>query len=188
MAVQVEVRVVRLPLGFEQLRRVLQKGHAELMRAGGHRNARLQLPVHGFIILVSRRRHREQLHALPIQQQLQLVRLVQALDFFVPVPRQTDLDVVLAVSREVVRKHGAAARPHGKALHLLLLGEVRPNPDRVSARCAVRCADGQPADLLGCCDISIQQRRREISIRSIVKAVTHIVLGQQRCGIDIQFQ
>ena len=40
-----------------------------------------------------RRFHREQLHALPIQQQLEIVRLAQPLDVLVAVSRQPNLDL-----------------------------------------------------------------------------------------------
>ena len=135
-----------------------------------------------------RRRHREQFQALPVRQQLQLVRLVEALDFFVPVPRQSDLDVVLAVAREGISKQGAATRPQRKSLHMLLLREVRPNSDGITARRAVGRADRQPADLLRGGDVPLQERRGEISDRHVVKAVTQVVLGQQRRGIDFQCQ
>ena len=188
MPVHVKVRIVRLTSGFEQVRGMLQKRHAQLMRAGSNREAHFQLLIHRVIILVSRRCHREQFHALPIQQHLQLVWPMQALDLFIAVPRQPDLYLILAVPGKSIRKQCATARANGEPFDVLLLREVRPNPDRVAARRAMGCAHGQPADLLPGRDVPIQERRRESSDGHVVKAATHIVLRQQRCGIDLQGQ
>src|SRR5207247_2282643 len=104
MPVGIKVRLVGLTLGFEQRRGVLQKCHAERVRTGFYRNAGLQVLVYVVvrwlilfrISLVSRGRlHRERLHPLPIQQQLQLVDFAQALDVLVAVARQPNLDLVL---------------------------------------------------------------------------------------------
>ena len=51
-----------------------------------------------------------------------------------------------------------------------------------------RRADRQPADLLRGGDVAIQKRRRKIADRHIVKAMTRIVLRQQRRRIDVQRQ
>ena len=124
MPVGIEVRLVGLARGLEQHRRLLQKRHAERVRTGAHRNADLEvlvdlvvrrLVVLGESGLALRRLHREHLHALPIQQQLEIVRLAQALDVLVAVARQPNLDLVLAVQRKRVGDHGAAARADRKA-------------------------------------------------------------------------
>ena len=61
------------------------------------------------------------------------MRLAQALDVLVAVPRQAKLDLVLAVLREGVRDQRPAARADRQPLDVLLLGEVRPDADRVAA-------------------------------------------------------
>ncbi len=76
--------------------------------------------------LALRRLHREQLHPLAIEQQLELVRLAQAFDVLVAVARQANLDLVLAVQREGVVDQRAAARAERQAVEVLLLREVRP--------------------------------------------------------------
>ena len=45
MPVQVEVSLVRLALGFQQRGWLLQEGHAQLVRAGGHRESLLEMLV-----------------------------------------------------------------------------------------------------------------------------------------------
>src|SRR5436309_4422259 len=45
-------------------------------------------------------------------------------------------------------------------------------------------SDREPADFLRRCDVAVQQRRREISDRHIVEALTGVVFRQQLFGID----
>src|SRR5207247_6214873 len=98
------------------------------------------------------------------------------------------LNFVFTIAGEGIGKHRATARAHGKPLDVLLLRKVRPNTKSVAAWRTVWCADRQAADLLRGRDVAIQKRRRKISDRHIVEAMTHIVLRQQRCGIDVQCQ
>ena len=133
-----------------------------------------------------RRFHREQLHALPVQQQLEIVGFAQALDELVAVSRQSNLDLVLAVQRKRIADHRAAACADRKAVEVLLLGEVRVNPDGVAAWRTAGTSDRHPADLLRRGDIAIQQRRRQIADRHIVEAITGLVGGQQRGDIDVE--
>ena len=77
--------------------------------------------------------HREELQPLLVQQELELVRLVQPLDMLVAVARQTNLNVVLAVSRERVVNQRAAARAEGQAFEVLLLREIGRDSDGVAA-------------------------------------------------------
>ena len=180
MPVQIEMRLVRLAFGFEQRRRVLEKRHADLMRAGSHRETSLQIRVNDVIVLVPLgRRHREQLHALAIQQQLQFVRLMQALDFLVPIPRQSDLDFVLAVLRKGIGNQCAAAGADRKPFHALLLSEVRPNAKGVAAWRTAGRSNCEPADFLRRGNIAVEECRREIADRHIVKATTGVVFRQQ---------
>ena len=81
-----------------------------------------------------------ELHALAVEQHLQLVRLAQALDVLVAVARQPDLDVVLAVLRERVADQRAAARAERQPVDVLLLREVRPDAERVAAGRPARAA------------------------------------------------
>ena len=177
MPVHVVVGLVRLALGLQQRGRVLQERHAELVRAGRHPDAGLQVRVGGLMVpLRPGRRHGERRHPLAVEQHLQLVRLAQALDVLVAVPRQAELDLVLAVLRERVRDQGPAARADRQPLDVLLLGEVRPDADRVAAGRPARAADGQPADLLRRGDVAVQERRREVAHRHVVEPVARLVV------------
>ena len=131
--VHVVVGLVRLALGLQQRGGILQERHAELVRAGRRPDAGLQVRVGGLMVrLRSGGVTRERRHSLAIQQHLQLMRLAQALDVLVAVPRQADLDLVLAVLREGVRDQGPAARADRQPFDVLLLGEVRPDAARSS--------------------------------------------------------
>src|SRR5687768_16519149 len=97
MTVQVEAGLVRLPFGDRQRGRLLQERHAQLVRAGRHRDPRLEMLVDLRMRLSAlRRENGEQSYPLAIQQQLQLVRLVQTFDLFVAISTQPDSDLVLA--------------------------------------------------------------------------------------------
>src|SRR5882762_4712009 len=112
---------------------------------------------------------------------------MEAFHFFIPVPREPDLNVVICVLRERIRDQCAPSRADRQALNVLLLGEIWSDADRVTARTAWR-ANGQSADLLRRRDITVEQCRREISYGYVVKPMTDVILGQQRAGIDIQRQ
>src|ERR1043166_9121298 len=71
---------------------------------------------------------------------------------------------------------------------MLLLRDVRSNPDRVAAWRATGRSDRQPADLLRGGDVAVQQGGREISDRYVVKTVAGLILWQQRPAIDLQSQ
>ena len=157
MPVRIEVCLVGLTCGFEQHRRVFQKGHAERVRTRLHRNADLEVLVDhvvgGLIILRKsclplRRFHREHLQSLPVQQQLQLVRLGQTLDVLVAISRQPNLDLVLAVQWKCIRNDCAAASADRKAVQVLFLRQIRGNPDGFAARRTAGTSDGHVADLL----------------------------------------
>ena len=87
-------------------------------------------------------------NALPVQQQLEIVGFAQALDVLVAVSREPNLDLVLAVERKRIGDNRAAACADRKAVEVLLLGEVRWNPNGIAAWRTAGTSDGQPADLL----------------------------------------
>ena len=119
MPVVVEVRLVGLTRGLEQQRRLLQKCHAERVRARLHRHADLEVLIDRRMLrLALRRLHGEHLHPRLVQQQLEVVRLGQALDVLVAVAHQPNLDLVLAVHRETCsrrprRRASRSAAPRG---------------------------------------------------------------------------
>ena len=144
---RIEVRLVRLARGFEQQRRLL-RGTSRRRACGPARHRR---PAPSGADRAScawspasplRRFHREHLHALAVEQQLDLVRLAQPFDVLVAVARQADLDLVLAVLRERVVDDRAAARADGQAVDVLLLREVRRAPGR--SRRPASGSDGRP--------------------------------------------
>ena len=97
-------------------------------------------------------------------------------------------DLVLAIQRKRVVDDRAAARADRKPVEVLLLRQVRGNPDGLAARRPARTPDGQAADLLGGRDVAIEQRRREIADRHVVEAVARFVRRQQRRDVDVERQ
>ena len=70
------------------------------------------------------RLHRELLRDLPVDQDHELVRLVQALDQLVAVAHEADADVVVAVLGEGVREPEAAPGAVGEPVDAFFLGHV----------------------------------------------------------------
>ena len=176
MPVHVEVRLVRLTLGFRQRRCLPRERDAKLVRSGLHRNPDLQILVDRFIrvvgaALVPVRFDGEQLQAIAIQRDLQLVRFAEPFDVFVAVSRQANLDLVRAVERERVADERAAARAERQAVDVVLLGQVRRQHDDVAGRRWRGAADRQPADFLRRRQVSLQQRRRQFADAHVVEAM-----------------
>ena len=134
------------------------------------------------------RLQREHLHLHAVQNQLDLMRLIEPFDHFIPIPRQPELDVVLPVPRKVVGKHRAAARAERQPVHVLLLRPIRRHHHGRRPRKAHRTPHGQPADLLRRRDVALQQGRRQARQAHVVEAVVRIVFRQQRRHIDVQPQ
>ncbi|MEX2015059.1 MAG: dNTP triphosphohydrolase, partial [Candidatus Hydrogenedentales bacterium] len=102
MPVVVKVRLVGLALGFKQCRGFLQKRRGNFVGPGFEGQADFEVLVGRWRTLAPRRSHGKQLHAPPVQQQLQLMRLPQAFDVFIAVSRQPNRELVFAVEREGV--------------------------------------------------------------------------------------
>lgn len=90
------------------------------------------------IAMPDRGRHSEARDRSAIEEHLELVGFMQSLDLLVPVPGQPDLDLVLALAREGVGKKDATARAGRKTLDVLLLGQVRADPERAGLPTARR--------------------------------------------------
>ena len=134
-----------------------------------------------------RRRHGERLDPLAVDQELQVVRLAQALDVLVAVTRQPDREFVDAVRREVPGRDQAAARADRQALDVLLLGQIGIRPEGDSCR-LVHPAHREPADLLRRAHVALEQGRREVADSHVVESVTRRVGRQQRGDVDFQRQ
>ena len=121
------------------------------MRAGRHRQAQLQVVIDVLKVFAARRRlNREQLDALPVQQHFQFVRLRQALDVFVAVAGQADLDLVLAVLREGVTNERAAAGADGQPVGVHGAAQELHRGCRVPlALAGNRCLVTQPVHRVG---------------------------------------
>ena len=116
------------------------------------------------------------------------MRLAQPFDVLVAIPRQADLEFVLAVLREGVLEDGAASRADGKAGDVALLGEIRGHADGFAARRAARTAHRETADLSRGRQVAVEQRRRQIAHRHVVEPVAGIVCRQERRDVDVDRQ
>ena len=130
MAVDVVVRLEGLAVGFEQSPGPLEERHADLVWTGRHRHARPQVLVDRAVVADVFRRHDfEQAYPLAVEQELELMRLPQALYLLVAVAHQPDDDLVFGVEREGVGESQAAARTQRQAVDIRLLGDVRLHLD-----------------------------------------------------------
>ena len=189
MAMRVEVRVVRLPQCFQQRRRVLQKRHAQVVRPGRHRHPEFQMLIDVRKILPARRRlHRERFHRLAVEQHFQLVRLMQPLDMFVAIPRETNLNLVLAFLRKLVANPRSAARADRQTIHALFLSDIRWHADRVPSGRPSHAPNRELADVLRRRDVAVQQRRREFTDSHIVEPVAGLIHRQPRRRVDVERQ
>ena len=73
------------------------------------------------------------LEARTVEEQLDLVRLAQAFDVLVAIPREADLEFVLTVLRECVVEDRAATSSNRKPGDVALLREIGRHPDGFSA-------------------------------------------------------
>ena len=164
MPVQVEVHLIRLPLGFQQRRRILQKRHAQLVRPGRHLDARLQIRVDRLMLLVSA-------GGLTVNDATARGPAALPARAARSGPRLARCDRASAGSESRTRRpaerctESACRRacPSGKPFDVLFLREIgrTRNVSPLGDRCGA--ADRQPADLLRRRDVAIQQRRREIA-------------------------
>src|SRR4030095_2126364 len=150
MPVHVEMSLIRLSLRLQQHGRSFEKRHSELMRACRHWEAQLQSLVHAFIVLVWGWHYGKQLQSLTVQQQLQLMWRAQALNFFVAIARQPDLDLILAIAWKGVGNQGTAASANRQPFNVLFLSQVRPNAEGVPSGRTTQCSDCRAADFLRC--------------------------------------
>ncbi len=110
MAIEVEARLVRLPLGLHHRRRLLDESYTDLVRTSRHGQPHPKMLVDQSMPAPFGGGDGEQAQALSVEQDLNIVRLVESFDLLVSVTRKPDRDLVLGIHRERVRGHRAAAR------------------------------------------------------------------------------
>ena len=130
--------------------------------------------------------HREELQALAIEQQLEIVRLAQSLDVLVAIARQPNLDLVLAILWKGVMDQRTASGPDRQAVDVLFLRDVGGHADRFAAGRFTRATDGHPADLFRRRDVTIQECRREIADGHVVESIAGFIGRQERRHVDVQ--
>src|SRR4030095_3840979 len=100
--------------------------------------------VDQFVVFVVPWGDGERLHALPVQQQLDLVLFVQTFDFFVSIASQSNLDLVLGVLRKRVRDQRTTSRSQRQTFDVLFLSQIGSPGGGVAPRfvCATPVAGG----------------------------------------------
>ena len=173
MAIDVEMGLVRLPIGFEHRPRLLEERDPDLVRARFDRQANLQVLVDARVIAdMARRHHLEESNALAVQQQLHLVGHAQALDLLVSVAGQTNPDFVLGIQWERVLEDHPAAGADRESVNMPFLGDVRLPLDCLDSQHVNRSTDRETGDLVGGCDIGFEQRGGQIADSDVVEART----------------
>ena len=76
------------------------------------------------------------------------MRNVEALDAFIPIAGEANLDFILRADGEGVRGDGSSAGAVGQAGDMLFLSEVGWDHDEFAGGFANRAADGETADFL----------------------------------------
>ncbi len=134
-------------------------------------------------------RQREQREALAVDGDLERLLLGVERHALVQIARELGSDLVLGIGREVVIDSHAAARAERQTGQALLLRTVVGHAEPVDVDERRRRADGEPADLVGCGEIALEQRRRELQhARDVVEAVARLVGRQELGDLDVEVQ
>ncbi len=97
-----------------------------------------------------------------------------------------DVDFVLAVGREQVRRDEAAARAERQAAHVRLLVPRRREVG-LTARARIGPTDGAHGDLPRRTDVLLDERRRDLqSARDVVEVLDLFVLRQELRAVDVE--
>ena len=191
-------QVVALAVGaFERLAQalgqrvgLLDEGGGHRPRAGGKGNAHPQLVGSGvvggaLIALRVDRRQPEQGHALAVHADLKLVRL--AYRGAGEQVEHLELDVVLAVPREVVGHREAAAGAERQTVAVVVLGEIRDDAEGLPGRGHRRRPHRQPADVARRVHVAFEQGGRHLQhAGDVVEPVALIVGRHQRRGVHVE--
>ena len=188
--VHVVVGLVRLALGLQQRGWVLQERHAELVRAGRHPDAGLQ---------VLRRRsdgRRSFLGGVTVNDAIRSRSSSTSSSCGSRRPSTCSLRSRarrswISYSPSCGKVYGISAPPRVPSGRPSTCSSwVRSGRMRIVSPPGERpgTADGQPADLLRRGDVAVQERRREVAHRHVVEPVAGLVRRQQRRGVDVERQ
>ena len=174
----------------------LDEGHTHVPWTGLHRDPCLQPRVHGIArkrgILHSRREvgvatDAGHVHALAVQQDLELVLALEAAHRLDVAAKELRLNQVLAVERERVADQHAAVRPERQPFDVLVLRQVMARAIDLGARTHFRVPHRQRADAIGRGEIAIEQRRRHGEhVADVVEAVAGVVGRQQGRHVHVE--
>src|SRR4026208_731328 len=110
----------------------------------------------------------------------------QAFNFFVPISLQSYLNFVLPIACKSVGNESSTPSADRQPFNVRFLSQVRPNAKGIPSRRTAPGPDRCTADFLRCRDVAVQQRRRKISDRHIIKAMAGLIPGKEFGGINIK--
>src|SRR5688500_7540074 len=108
-------------------------------------------------------RDREQPNALPVDEHLDFVWFLQALDLFVTIAGEAHLNFVTTILWENIGEQPPTARADRESFDVALLRDVGRHSKRVSIGSFTRSADGEARDFLSGGHVAVEQRWREIT-------------------------
>ena len=189
-------RVVRPAHAFQH-RRLIDEGHREPVRAGGHAETHLP-PVVGRVpvvppLLVARgivhgAAHGQGPHQGAVEPHLELVPAGEAAQPSVVGAREVDLDDVLAVHGEGMPHREPTPRPERQVVaDPRVLLQILVDGEDLRRRRQIRVAHRQPADLPRRRQIALgQHRRHRQHVGDVVEAVAGVVGRQEHPGVDLE--
>lgn len=187
VAVHIEMRLVRLADGFEQVRGLLHKVRRQIVLPGLHGNANVQVGIHLAVILAARRRlNDEDLNALIVEGNFDLVLAGQAFDVFVAITREAEADFVFAIFGEIVVDECAATSAEGEVIEVAFLSEIRREHNGIATGRFHRASDGETADLFRSGEIAFEQGGGEFADGHVVKAMARIVRREQGGNVYVE--
>src|SRR4051812_39826993 len=106
------------------------------------------------------------------------MRFMQAFDFLIAIAREPDLNFVIAVTREIVRYESTTAGSQRKSFNMFFLRNISADAKSITFGRTAWQAQGETTNFLRGRNVTIQQSRGKNADRSVVKAMTVVVLWQ----------
>ena len=130
----------------------------------------------------------EELKALAVHHQFDLMFFGEAFDAFVAVAGEAELDEVFAIDGEVVVEDGSAAGASGEVGEEVLLGQVGRGDEDVAAGGAGRVTDGEAGDAGGGREVAFEEGGGEFADGDVIETVAGFVFREERRDVEIDGQ
>jgi hypothetical protein len=132
---------------------------------------------------------RGQVHALAVDADLELMRMLEPAHRAEIRAEQLHLEEVLAVERDVALEHEAADGAERQPLDVPRLRRVLPHAVDLAHRRRLRVANRERADAAGRRQVAFEQHGRDAEdVGDVVESGTRVVRGKQRRRIDLEVE